>query len=78
MTDTLKRAARFIRIKTVVKKTGLSRASIYNKIKKDSKYHDPEFPKQIKVGGGAVVWIEHEIDDWMTTQIRNSRESAKN
>ena len=76
MTDTSKRTARFIRIKTVVKKTGLSRASIYNKLKKDSKYPDPEFPKQIKVGGGAVVWIEHEIDDWMTTQISNSRESA--
>jgi prophage regulatory protein len=76
MTDTSKRTARFIRIKTIIKKTGLSRASIYNKLNKDSKYHDPEFPEQIKIGGGAVVWIEHEIDDWMTTQIRNSRESA--
>lgn len=54
-------------------KTGLSRSTIYNKLKMGSKYFDPTFPNQIKLGGGAVAWIEHEIDDWMEDQIEISR-----
>jgi predicted DNA-binding transcriptional regulator AlpA len=30
------------------------------------------FPKQKKVGGKAVVWLESEIDDWMNCQISQS------
>jgi prophage regulatory protein len=77
MTNASERVFQFIRIKTVRSKTGLSTASIYNKLKPDSKYYDPDFPKQIKVGGGIVVWIEYEIDDWMNLQIQKSRDVAK-
>lgn len=77
MTSKSERPARFIRIKSVIKKMGLSRSSIYNKLNKDSKYYDPEFPKQIKVGGGIVVWIEQEIDNWMAAQIKKSRDSVE-
>lgn len=77
MNNKSERPARFLRIKSVIKKMGLSRSSIYNKLNKDSKYYDPEFPKQIKVGGGIVVWIEHEIDHWMAAQIKKSRDSVK-
>ena len=73
MAGTPKRKIRFIRLKTVMKDTGLSRASIYNRLKKSSKYYDPTFPKQIRIGGGAVAWIEHELEDWMELQIENSR-----
>jgi len=76
MTDSSERVFQFIRIKTVRMKTGLSIASIYNKLKPESKYYDPDFPPQIKVGGGIVVWIEHEIDDWMNLQIKKSRNLA--
>ncbi|ADP96851.1 hypothetical protein A6779_15265 [Marinobacter adhaerens] len=73
MTGTPKREIKFIRLKVVIKKTGLSRASIYNRLKKSSKYYDAAFPKQIRIGGGAVAWIEYEIEDWMELQIEKSR-----
>jgi prophage regulatory protein len=74
MTGTPKRKIRFIRLRTVIEKTGLSRASLYNRLKKGSKYYDPDFPIQIKLGGAAVAWIEYEIDDWMEAQIKKSRD----
>ncbi|MBY5938092.1 AlpA family phage regulatory protein [Marinobacter nauticus] len=73
MTSTSKRKIRFIRLKAVIEKTGLSRASIYNRLKKSSKYYDAAFPKQIRIGGGAVAWIEDEIEVWMELQIEKSR-----
>jgi len=73
MTDTPKRNIRFIRLKALIEKTGLSRASIYNRLKKSSKYYDATFPKQIRIGGGAVAWIEDEIEGWMELQIEKSR-----
>lgn len=73
MTGIHKQKIRFIRLRTVMAKTGLSRSSIYNRLKVDSKYHDPTFPGQIRIGGGAVAWIEFEIDAWMKSQIDKSR-----
>jgi len=73
MTGTHKRETCFIRLRTLMKKTGLSRASIYLRLKKDSKYFDPDFPRQIRIGGGAVAWIEYEVEDWMELQIEKSR-----
>jgi len=73
MAGTPKRKIRFIRLRTVMDKTGLSRASIYNRLKKSSKYYDADFPQQIRIGGGAVAWIEYELDDWMELQIEKSR-----
>jgi prophage regulatory protein len=73
MTGQPKKNIRFIRLRTVVNKTGLSRSTIYNKIKSGSKYFDPTFPNQIKLGGGAVAWIECEVDDWMLSQIEITR-----
>ena len=40
---------RFLRIKEVVQRTGMSRGTIYNKI------HAGEFPKQIAIGLDLVV-----------------------
>lgn len=73
MTDPPKKDIRFIRLRTVINKTGLSRSTIYNKIKSDSKYFDPTFPNQIRLGGGAVAWIECEVEDWMLSQIEITR-----
>lgn len=73
MTGNPQRNIRFIRLRTVMNKTGLSRSTIYNKLKQDSKYFDPTFPNQIKLGGGAVAWIEDEINDWMEGQVEISR-----
>jgi|TARA_R100000935_G_C2785438_1_gene143547 prophage regulatory protein len=73
MTGPPKKDIRFIRLRTVINKTGLSRSTIYNKIKSDSKYFDPTFPNQIRLGGGAVAWIECEVEDWMLSQIEITR-----
>ena len=47
--------------------TGLSRSSIYEKMKKGS------FPEAIKLGERAVGWIEAEVLDWLQEQIKKSR-----
>lgn len=47
--------------------TGLSRSSIYEKMKKGN------FPKAIKLGERAVGWIEAEVLDWLQEQIKRSR-----
>lgn len=57
-----------LRRKQVEHRTGLSRSSIYEKI------GDGSFPCQIKLGGGrAVGWLEHEIENWLQSQIEASR-----
>lgn len=50
---------RFIRMKDVVDRTGLTRATIYRKIA------GGEFPKQVKLGPAIVAWRESEIAEWM-------------
>ena len=43
---------------TVSRKVGLSRKTIYSRIRSGS------FPKQVKIGR-ASRWLKHEIDDWI-------------
>ena len=43
----------------VEKRTGLSRSSIYNKMKHG------EFPMPIRLGPRSVGWLEIEIDEWI-------------
>ncbi|WP_375748151.1 AlpA family transcriptional regulator [Vibrio sp. HN007] len=50
---------RFFRIEEVKEKTGLSRSSIYSFIKQG------RFPKQIKLEGRTVCWLESDIDEWL-------------
>lgn len=58
-----------LRVRGVVKKTGLGRSSVYNKINPGSKYHDATFPKPIRIGANSVVWIESEIDAWIDARV---------
>lgn len=48
-----------IRLKEVLRKTGLSRSTIYAYIADDM------FPKPFKIGLRAVGWYEHDIDEWI-------------
>lgn len=45
-----------LRIKAVSKRTGMSRSSIYEKVKQG------KFPKPIKLGPKTSAWIQQEID----------------
>ena len=72
-------ALTIIRRKQVEARTGLSRSSIYARLRKNPKRpgdYDPTFPKPISVGAKAVGWIEAEIDAWLTAQVEKSRKAA--
>lgn len=63
-------ALTIIRRKQVEARIGLSRSSIYARLRKNPKRpgdFDPTFPKPVSVGAKAVGWIEAEIDAWLHT-----------
>ena len=68
-----------LRRKQVEARTGLSRSSIYARLRpnpdRPSDY-DPAFPKPVSIGAKAVGWIESEVEAWITTQISKSRTST--
>lgn len=56
-----------LRMKHLIKKLGISRSSIYEKINPKSPRYDPTFPRPIKLGPASVGWVESEIDQWINT-----------
>lgn len=63
---------RILRPRETVTRTGYSRATLYRKVA------DGTFPKPVKLGPGAVGWVEAEIDEWISARIaeRDSTERA--
>jgi len=51
-------------------KTGLSRSTIYEKMKNGT------FPKPVKLGPRAVGWLEIEIDAWICERISQRGKST--
>ena len=51
-----------LRLKKVCDKTGLSRSSIYEAIKRG------EFPKSVSIGKRAVAWKSTDIDEWIESR----------
>lgn len=60
-----------LRLPTVKSRTGLSRSSIYAKVRTG------EFPKPVAIGMRSVGWMESEIQQWITDCIKASRAVAK-
>ena len=58
-----------LRLSAVMDRTGLSRSTIYLRIKQGL------FPKPISLGGRCVGWVESEINDWLDQQIELSRQA---
>ncbi|NDV11710.1 AlpA family transcriptional regulator [Crenobacter caeni] len=58
-----------IRRPHVEEKTGLSRSAIYDRMNRKSPRYDPTFPRSIRLGGGAVGWVEAELDAWIQSCI---------
>ncbi|PMO60347.1 hypothetical protein BCT06_12690 [Vibrio breoganii] len=54
---------RFIRLKDVIHISGLSKSSIYDKMKTEA------FPKSIPLGGRSVAWVETEVYAWVNKKI---------
>lgn len=48
----------FVRLNTVLQRSGLSRATLYRKISEGT------FPRQIRLASRAVGWRNDEIDTW--------------
>jgi len=79
MTAIKQPAPTILRRSQVEARTGLSRSTIYAKMRPNPKRpgdFDPTFPKPIAVGARAVGWIEAEIDGWLAAQIEKSRAQA--
>ena len=67
-----------LRRKQVEARTGLSRSTIYAKLRRNPnrpRDYDPTFPKPVSMGAKAVGWIESELDAWLTAQIAKSRKA---
>ena len=56
-----------LRLRDVIKQTGLSRSTIYLRI------DNSEFPQPISLGGRSVGWLQQEIDEWVLERIEASR-----
>ena len=57
----------FLRLPEVMKRTGLSRSTIYVRVA------EGRFPRPVALGGRAVGWIEAEIEEWVAERIAESR-----
>ena len=55
---------RLLRLSEVQARCGLSRSSLYRKMR------DRSFPEPLKVGVRAVRWRESEIEAWLETRPR--------
>ncbi len=79
MAAQLNAALTILRRKQVEARTGLSRSSIYAKLRHNPKRpgdYDPTFPKPVSVGAKAVGWIEAELDEWLASQVEKSRKAS--
>jgi prophage regulatory protein len=56
---------RLIRLPEVMARVGLKRSSIYHRMA------EGRFPKGRSLGPRCVVWVEMEIDAWITALIQN-------
>lgn len=59
-----------IRLPEVIKRTGVSRTTIYRLINKNS------FPSPIKISEKTIAFVESEVNDWIEKLITTSRNKA--
>jgi prophage regulatory protein len=65
MTD----APRLIRLPEVLRRTGLSRSTLYAKMKVD------EFPQAVSLGPSMSAWVDSEVTSWIAARI-SARDAA--
>ncbi|MXW11031.1 MAG: AlpA family transcriptional regulator [Gammaproteobacteria bacterium] len=54
---------RFVRLREVMARTGLSRSTIYVMMA------EGRFPKPVPLGERSVGWIESELEEWLRDRI---------
>lgn len=57
------KAERFLRMQSVLDRTGLSRATLYRQIR------DGSFPRQLQLTRRCVAWRESEVQNWMAERF---------
>ncbi|BCL90886.1 helix-turn-helix transcriptional regulator [Ralstonia pseudosolanacearum] len=67
---TIDKALRILRMKQLIERTRLSRATLYVLMASDS-----TFPRKIKLTARTVGWLESEVDAWIASRA-NSRVAA--
>ena len=60
-----------MRMKDVVKKIGLCRATIYSMISRG------EFPRPIRIGERATGWRESELEAWLARRSEAREQAAR-
>jgi prophage regulatory protein len=60
---------RFLRLDSVLDRTGLSRATLYRKIQAGT------FPKQVRISERCCAWRESEVTEWQMSPF--TYDSAK-
>jgi prophage regulatory protein len=68
--EVFKQKNRIIKVREVLIRTGLCRATIYIKMA------DGTFPKNIKLGERSMGWLESDIDNWIDQLIANRDKAA--
>lgn len=58
---------KLLRLPEVKAITGLSKSTIYSRIAEGT------FPKQISIGPRLVVWVESDIQNWISEQVSAAR-----
>jgi prophage regulatory protein len=66
LSATAESAGRFMRLPEVLRLSGLSRSTIYMRIKRGT------FPRQISLGENTVAWLQSDILDWMQIHINDA------
>ena len=58
---------RFLRLKDVQARVGLSRSTIYVNIS------NGVFPKPVRIGARAVAWLSDDISAWIDAKVASER-----
>lgn len=60
----------FLRLPTVIERTGMSRTAIY-RLEMAGK-----FPRRVKLSSSSAAWIASEIQTWAASRVAASRSDA--
>ncbi len=65
-------STRILRIKEVIRLTGLSRSTIYKRVNSQTE----SFPTPVSLGGGLVGWVEEEVNAWILEAVQKRDEET--
>lgn len=74
MSDPIHGLFMILRKRQLCARIGLSSAQVYAMLDPKSPSFDSTFPKQVRLAASAVGWLEHEIQAWLETRVKLSRE----